>query len=132
MVCDEACATERSWIAWDTYPVVVCDEACETERSWIAWDTYPVVVCDEACATERSWIAWDTYPVVVCDETCATERSWIAWDTYIPGSGLENFLRPSNMFKAELGTLDTRKVKASRRVIKPRRFIGGSEAGSYR
>jgi len=35
------------------------------------------------------------------------------------------------MFKAELGTLDLRKVKASRRAFKPRRFIGGSEAGSY-
>lgn len=35
----------------------------------------------------------------------------------LSGSGLENFLRPCNMFKAELGTLGLRKVKASLRVI---------------
>jgi hypothetical protein len=43
---------------------------------------------------------------------------------YTPGSGLEKFLRPSDMSKAELGTLDLRKLKASLRVIKPRRFVG--------
>lgn len=42
---------------------------------------------------------------------------------YTPGSGLEKFLRPSNRFKAELGTRDLRKVKAALYVIKPRCFI---------
>jgi hypothetical protein len=35
------------------------------------------------------------------------------------------------MFKAELGTLDLRKVKASLLVIKSRRFNGGSVVWSY-
>jgi hypothetical protein len=42
---------------------------------------------------------------------------------YTPGGGLEKFLRPFNRMRAELGTLDLRKLKAALRVIKPRRFV---------
>jgi hypothetical protein len=49
-----------------------------------------------------------------------------------PVVGWRSFWGPLNVFKAELGSLDLRKVKASLFVIKLRRFVGGSEVGSYR